>query len=128
MLQIMDGLLALFLAPLLTQILTPHPATFIGARPHTQPLDVAFSLCQVIEKGLDSHSNACIMQSDISTYFDVLPWCRMADWMAKHDIPEWLIVGLLRVQLVPNVMMYAGGQLVSTIKSRTIGGLTGSRG
>eukprot|EP00973_Karenia_brevis_P081270 11267562-Karenia_brevis.AAC.1 len=57
----------------INQIINPHPSTFVGGRKFTQTLDIAWSIGMVIEKGLDSFSQAAVVQEDVATYFDTLP-------------------------------------------------------
>lgn len=71
-LQVADALLANLLLPCIDSVLPVPAGSFIGARKHTQPLDIAHELHLVIEKSLDVHSVGGIAQQDIATYYDKL--------------------------------------------------------
>eukprot|EP00973_Karenia_brevis_P019644 2693631-Karenia_brevis.AAC.1 len=64
-LQVVDTLLALVLSPLISSVINQHPSCFVGGRPGTQPLDIAFSLQLVVEKALDQQSEGALLQCDV---------------------------------------------------------------
>ena len=99
---------------------------FVGARPHTQCLDIAHGLQSVIEKGVDSFGNAAVAQYDIKKYYDSLPVLRIVLWLISRGAQRGHAVCLLRHQMCP-VVLLCTGMVQLEIKARTIGGLTGSR-
>ena len=64
-LTILDCVLDRYWQPKVDALFPHLRSTFIGARPHTQTLDIMHGLQGVIEKGLDLHGRGAIAQMDI---------------------------------------------------------------
>eukprot|EP00973_Karenia_brevis_P031009 4277401-Karenia_brevis.AAC.1 len=77
-LQILDTTIAIISNKNIPKLISAHPSTYIGGRRRTQPIDVAWSLGQVVERGLDSHSCAALAQEDIATHFDAMSMLHIA--------------------------------------------------
>ena len=125
-LQVCDCILSSLLDPIIDTACPHVPGTFVGARPRTQVLDIAHGLHLVIEKALDGHSRGAIAQEDIEKFYDSISLLRVARWLVNNGAPHALAACVLRQQLLPQVVLNAGGVAVP-IRNRSTGSLTGSR-
>ena len=125
-LQVMDVLVQDILTNFLRRAFPPVPGTFIGARPHTQALDIAHGLQSVVEKALDDKSQGAVAQMDIKAYYDSLDTLLLCRWLEEHGVPKRICATTLRLQLLPQVFLNSGAVRV-LIALRTMGTLTGSR-
>ena len=125
-LNIIDSALFNIWQPLIDNLFPSVDSVFIGAKPHTQTLDIMHGLQGVIEKGLDSHGSAAIAQMDIKRYYDSIPVLRIYRYLVNRGCDQSAAVCLLRLHTCPEVFLSFGGACTS-IQGRTVGALTGTR-
>ena len=100
---------------------------FFGARRGTQVLDIAHAAQLHLQKGGDNFGIAGLAQGDIATYYDCLDCLRIAHWLHHLGLAPFWVCAFVRLQVLPNIHLTAGGTVTFEIASRTIGTLTGSR-
>ena len=92
-LTILDCIFAYWWQPVIDALFPQLDSVFIGARPHTQTLDIMHGLQSVIEKGLDAHGCSAIAQMDIRRYYDSIPIVRVYRYFVakkcRHTGPRW---------------------------------------
>jgi len=125
-LAIFDCTLFTFWQPRIDALFPLVRSTFIGARPHTQTLDIMHGLQGVIEKGLDSHGQAAIAQMDIKRYYDSLPILRIFRYLVGRGCSTPALGCLLRLHCCPPVSL-SWGIASTTVEGRSVGALTGTR-
>ena len=109
-------------------LLPPDCSCFIGARPKTQPMDIAHTLQTTIEKALDLRSEGAIGQMDIRQFYDSLPMFLLLCWMIQNDVDLPTVFVCFRHQLFTTVLVsLPDTDFTAEIRNRAIGGLTGSR-
>jgi len=125
-LAIFDCVLCNYWEPKIDMLFPPVPSIFIGARPHTQTLDIMHGLQGVIEKGLDLHGRAAVAQMDIKRYYDSIPVLRIHRYLVSRGCCPSAAACFLRLHCCPSVSLSWGVASV-TIAGRTVGALTGTR-
>ena len=125
LLKLLDAVLALLLHHRLSVLLPRLPGCFVGARKFIQPRDIGMGVNLLIEKGLDSKSEAACAQADVARFFDSLPLFAIALWLLARGVEKALLAAILRHQLLTNFIIKRGS-FVRNISVRTSGGLTGS--
>ena len=125
-LQVIDVLISTKLTAYIDRLFPPLDGCFIGARPFTQPLDIAHGLQAVLEKGLDDKSRGAIAQQDIAKYYDSIDCLLVVKWLESRGVPKSICAAALRQQLLPKVILNTGTVSVP-VTNRCIGALTGSR-
>ena len=103
-----------------------NPNSFIGARPGTQALDIAFACQQVIEKGLDQFSQGCVGSIDIRQYYDSMPLSHVVQVLINKGIDPGLCCAVLACQLCPIIILCLLGA-EAVVSNRSLGGITGTR-
>lgn len=102
---------------------------WVGARPRTQPLELAWTLSQLVEKSLDSRSEGALAHCDVAAHYDSLDLLLCTSWLL--DQPASLVdlavaIAALRWQLLPQVTVDLG--IVHFSRHDPTGGsATGSR-
>ena len=124
-LRLLDCVLGIRLHLALDSVLRPARGCFVGARKHTQALDIGHAANLIMEKGLDLHSQSCMAQMDIKSYFDNLPTLRILMWLASRNVDITLLGAIARHQLFTCVAVRVGDS-TAFIDRRSCGGLTGS--
>lgn len=127
---LLDCLLAARLNVFIDEILPrkPNHHSFVGARPHTQVLDIAHICQTAVEKGIDSKSNCAIAQGDVEKYFDSLQLFKILRWLHRFSFPGHVLCGVFRLQVFTTLyVMLADSCTKKQVRCRHIGGLTGSR-
>jgi hypothetical protein len=125
-LTILDCILFNMWEPVVDALFPAVASVFIGARPHTQTLDIMHGLQGVIEKGLDSHGQAAIAQMDIRRYYDSIPIVRIYRYLVGMDCSRARAACLLRLHCsTPIELSFDAGSI--RVLSRTVGALTGTR-
>ena len=126
-LAVADALVALKLHQLVDSVCIAPAGVMFGARKGTQVLDVALAAQLHLQRGGDNFGLAGLVQGDIATYYDSLDALKIAHWLVSRGLHVFWASCFLRLQMLPNVHLSAGGSCVFPIKSRTSGSLTGSR-
>ena len=75
------------------------PSMYIGARPKTQVMEIAFGVQLALEKMLDDRSNGCCVQADVKQYFDPIGVLSIANWLEAQHFPKSIIAAIIRQQL-----------------------------
>ena len=126
LLTIVDCILFNLWEPVVDSLFPEVGSVFIGARPHTQTLDIMHGLQGVIEKGLDSHGHAAIAQMDIRRYYDSIPILRIYRYLVGKECNRAQAACMLRLHCsIPIELTFDAGSI--TVPSRTVGALTGTR-
>lgn len=98
----------------------------MGARPGTQPMDMAHGCATVLEEGLDQRGVAAVGQLDLKTFYDTFPAVRCCLWLEEKGVDRALCAAEAQHQLAASVRVVAAtGE--ATIAKRAWGTLTGSR-
>ena len=129
-LSVLDVLLSSRLHQFINKELTSNiqRSIYVGARPGTQTMEIAFGLQLAIEKGLDLNSQCCIGQLDLLTYYDALPLRKIAVWLIGRGFPKPWVAAILRHQAAVAVKIAVKGSSERpSVGGRGLGGLTGSR-
>ena len=108
-LVVADAIVALKMHGIITHACLPVPGVMFGARKGTQVLDIAHAAQLHLQKGGDGHGKAGLAQGDIATYYDKLNCLRIARWIEKACGSRFWANALLRIQMLPQVMLTAGG-------------------
>ena len=127
--QILDALIAHRLHAALSHPRLAVEGFFVGAVPRTQPLDIAFSCAQVVERACDDFSRGALAQFDIHAYYDSLDLLLVVTWLTRHiaDLCDPAVaVAALRWQMLPSIVVDAHMGSFEVAR-RTVGSLTGSR-
>ena len=125
-LTIIDCILFNYWQPVVDELFPNVSSVFIGARPHTQCLDIMHGLQSVIEKGLDMHGHAASAQMDIRRYYDSIPVLRVFRHLVRLGGDRGCAGCLLRLHCCPTVELCFGSAAV-TIQARSVGALTATR-
>eukprot|EP00973_Karenia_brevis_P054495 7573820-Karenia_brevis.AAC.1 len=89
-LMYVDALLANCVQKFIQGHLPSIRGVYVGALKGTPTNEIHLQNRLIIEKGLDSKSQASIAQGDIETYYDKLPMCSICDWLAAKGFPMQL--------------------------------------
>jgi hypothetical protein len=124
--QIADAILAERLHAFIDSIFPEIDGVWIGARPHTQPLDIAHGIAMVIERGMDDRGRAGAAQCDIKGYYVNLSVLRIVLFLETRGLPRALAAAVVRQQMLPELFLSVGG-FAEAVGHRSSGCLTGSR-
>ena len=125
LLKLLDNLLARALSDRLSRPLPKIPGCLVGARKFTQTRDLSMGAQLLVEKGLDTHSNAAFAQADVARYFDSLPLLLIVFWLLSYKVERSLLAAIVRHQLFTPLCI-SRGAASKYLVGRTSGGLTGS--
>ena len=123
---IVDSLLSAKILAELPRILPVPEGCYLGGRPGTQCLDIAFDCQMVIEAGLDMHSKSAVCQADLRRYYDSLPTLHIAMFLIQLGVCPMLVAACVVAQMCPDIHL-AFLDSTCKISQRTLGALTGSR-
>ena len=99
--------------------------SILGAGGGGQPLDIGFTISQVLEKGRDRHNCAAVCQADIASYHDCIAWGMTLRGLLIREVPRELAVAALMLHRCPTIVMRIGPENTRPLR-RSRGVLTGS--
>lgn len=85
--QIADAVLSNRLHRELAHILPVPAGCWIGARPGTQPLDIAHGCSLVMEKGGDMGGTGAMAQLDVRAFYETVPTIKCCRWL-EAKVPK----------------------------------------
>ena len=127
LLNVVDALVAMRIHCLVDSICVPPLGVFFGARKGTQVLDIAHAAQLHMQRGGDNFGHAGFAQGDVATYFDSIRCLLIARWLQSHGEDLFWVSAFLRIQMLPIIVLTAGGSCSFQVDNRTMGTLTGSR-
>ena len=128
-LQVLDALLASKVHRFLDNARFHRNWLWVGGRPKTQPMEIAWLFSQLCEKGLDNRSSGAFSQCDVAAFYDNIDILLVAQWLLQappHELDPIAVAACVRWQLLPQVTVDVSiGKF--QVRDRAGGSITGSR-